>query len=195
MTVDLRRPRRAWLVIFEDEPTWMRIVAIEPAPSDPDTYAEVDSERDAACLSVFRVDAVSRAEARRCARQLHDVVRIQDVFARRRIRDQAHRRQAALGFHDATHAQQLLNRVAMDFALTPAAADRATAIVRRAMRAAYRYRPLNTQHLGFEQFVASLTGHAAATIHRHAAFVATGRNDEAVAALVLGLNGVPEGLR
>lgn len=186
MTVDLRRPRRVWLVIFHEAANWMRIVATQPAPLDPEEYAELDTELDAACLSSFRVEATSPAEARRCARQMRDIARIQDACTRTRQSDQPRRPSVTC---NPAPGQQLLNRVVLDLALTPPAAERTAAIVRTAMRAAYRYRPVKATRLGFEQFVDGLTTHAAAVIHRHAALVATGRKDEAVAALVNGLNG------
>lgn len=183
MTPNPERPRPAWLVVFEDETSYMGIVGVHPAPENPD--AEVYAELDAACLSTVVVEAATTDDARRCARQRRDIARIQDICAR------ARRSPAAT-----PHGEHRVRAVgAPDLALTPAAAARAGAIVQTALRAAHRHRPVNARHVDFEQFVGSLTPHASAVVHQHAAPVATGRNDEAVAALVHGLNGVAVGLR
>ncbi|MFG3140984.1 hypothetical protein ACGFZA_32860 [Streptomyces sp. NPDC048211] len=175
MPINLERPLRSWLVVFHDDPYAMRIVAVHPAPGNDELYV--------ANLASFYVDAPSAGQARLTARQLHDVERIRTVCARLRT-DRSQPSTAAPRTCPAPRGHQALARVSRDVALTRPAAKRAEEIVATALRAGYRHRPLRQRHLTYEQFVDHLTANAAGALYKHAALVAAGRTEEAVAVLI-----------
>jgi len=179
MTIPLQRPPRRWIVVFHDDPYAMRIIAVHPAPEDPD---ELRNDLYVHCLSSYDVHATTVMQARRTARDLHDVDRIRSVCARLRA-DRPQRRPAPQACAVAG-GRQALAHASRSVALTRDAAQRADAIVMTALRAGHRHRPLREHHLTFEQYVDHLTVNAAATLYRHAALVAAGRNEEAVAVLI-----------
>nr|WTB35235.1 hypothetical protein OG781_42400 [Streptomyces sp. NBC_00830] len=187
MPISLERPVRSWLVVFHDDPYAMRIVAVHPAPEGDDDNDELRTELLIANLASFYVDAPSAGQARLTARQLHDVERIRTVCARLRA-DRTQPRTAAPRTCTTPRGHQALTRASLDVALTRAASQRADDIVTTALRAAYRHRPLRESHLTYEQYVDHLTLPAAATLYRHAALVAAGRNEEAVAVLIHALS-------
>ncbi|MFF0291071.1 hypothetical protein [Streptomyces sp. NPDC005262] len=183
MPISLERPLRSWLVVFHNDPYAMRIVAVHPAPGDDGDNDELRAELYVANLASFYVDAPSAGQARLTARQLHDVERIRTACARLRA-DRSQGRTAAQRACAAPRGHQALARASRDVALTRAAARRAEEIVTSALRAGYRHRPLRQRHLTYKQFVDQLTANAAATLYRHAALVAAGRTEEAVAVLI-----------
>ncbi|WP_326604299.1 hypothetical protein [Streptomyces sp. NBC_01800] len=183
MPISLVRPLRSWLVVFHDDPYAMRIVAVHPAPGDDGDNDELVAELYVANLASFYVDAPSAGQARLTARQLHDVERIRTVCARLRA-DRSQPRTAAPRTCPAPRGHQALARASRDVALTRHAAKRAEEIVATALRAGYRHRPVRQHHLTYEQFVDHLTANAAGALYKHAALVAAGRTEEAVAVLI-----------
>lgn len=178
MANSLERPAPAWLVMFEDAGDGMRVINVIPAPADLDQDQMLWAELHDACVSVYRVWANTPTLARLTARQLYDVERIRSSCARMRAN-----RPAAPG--TCTIAPRTAMRHAAGWiALTRVTAQRAEGIALTALHAGYRFRPLNQRHLSFEQFVERLNGTATATLYQHAAFVASGRNEEAAAVLV-----------
>ncbi|MFD5761999.1 hypothetical protein ACFWIZ_44365 [Streptomyces sp. NPDC127044] len=171
-----------WIVVFNDEPYAMRIVAVEPTPQDPDAYGDLYG----ACLSSYQVEAPTTEEARRTARQLHDVKRIRSVRARQHACRAQRRSTPAVRHVDqvlavATHA---LTGAARDLDLTGQAIRYADAMATAALRAGYQHRSWRQRELTFEQYVGQLTLTTAATLFQYAALAADDRNDEAVALLV-----------
>ncbi|REE61477.1 hypothetical protein BX257_4056 [Streptomyces sp. 3212.3] len=181
MAVTLERPAPAWLVVFDDAGDGMRVVDVIPAPADLDQDQMLWAELHSACVSIYRVWADTPTLARLTARQLYDVERIRSSCARMRA-DRGRRSAAPSACTSDTHPA--IRRAARGIALTRITAQRTEGIVLDALRAGYRFRPLNQRHLSFEQFVARLNGTAAATLYQHAAFVASGRDEEAAAVLV-----------
>jgi hypothetical protein len=182
MTITPEKPRRRWLVVFHDNPDAMRILAVVPAPDNPDIYDELRNEMYIECLSSYDIDATTATQARHTARQLHDVDRIRNVCAR--LRTNRGRHCPAPQTRTAPGGRQALTRAAQTLALTHPAAQRADDIVMTALRAGYRHRPVSERHLTFEQYVDHLTLPTAATLYQHAALLAAGRDEEAVAVLV-----------
>lgn len=188
MTISFERPHRRWLVVFHDDPYGMRVIAVHPAPDDSDAYEELRNELYTACLSAYDIHATTTSQARRTARQLHDVDRIRSACARLRA-DHPKRHPNNPRTCTTPRGRQALTYAAQTLALTRAAAQHADNIVMTALRAGYRHRPLRESHLTFEQYVGQLTLAAAATLYQHAALVAAGRNEEAVAVLIHALGG------
>ncbi|WP_405526836.1 hypothetical protein OG426_30635 [Streptomyces canus] len=177
---------RRWVVVFNDEPYAMRIIAVEPAPEDPGASAELHSDLYVACLSSYEVQAATTDEARRTARQLHDVDRIRIVRTRQHACRAQRRSGPAVRHVDQVLAvaTQALNVAARDLDLTGQAVRYADAMATAALRAGYQHRAWRQRDLTFEQYVGQLALTAAATLFRYAALAADGRNDEAVALLV-----------
>ncbi|WP_127356495.1 hypothetical protein [Actinacidiphila soli] len=185
MPVTLKRPPRRWIVVFHDDTYAMRIIAVHLAPQVPDAYDELRTELYVECLSSIDVEATNAGQARRTARDLRDVDRIRTVCARLRA-DRTQRRTAPRTC-TAPGGRQALAHASQTVALTPDATLRADGIVMTALRAGYQHRPIREHHLTFEQYVDHLTVDAAATLYQHAALVAAGRNEEAVAVLITAL--------
>ncbi|MGW3657161.1 hypothetical protein ACWD6R_16365 [Streptomyces sp. NPDC005151] len=183
MAITFKRQPRGWIVVFRNDPYAMRIIAVHRDPEDPDALDELRTEHYIAHLSSYDVDATTAGEARRTARQLYDVERIRTVCARMRA-DRSQRRAAAPRTCTTPRGRQALAHASREVALTRPAAKRADDIVATALRAGYRHRPLRERHLTYEQYVDHLTVNTAATLYRHAALVAAGRNEEAVAVLI-----------
>jgi len=177
---------RRWVVVFNDEPYAMRIVAVEPAPQDPDASAELHSDLYVACLSSYEVEAATTDAARRTARELHDVDRIRSVRARQHACRAQRRSAPAVRRVDQVLAvaTQALNVAAEDLALTSQAVRYADAMATASLRAGFQHRGWRQRELTFEEYVGQLALTAAATLFHYAALAADGRNDEAVALLV-----------
>ncbi|MFF4504866.1 hypothetical protein [Streptomyces sp. NPDC001401] len=177
---------RRWTVVFNDEPYAMRIVAVEPALEDSGASAEFHSDLYAACLSSYEVEAATTDEARRTARQLHDVDRIRSVRARQHACRAQHPTAPAVRRVDQVLAvaTQALSAAAQDLDLTGQAVRYADAMATAALRAGYQHRAWRQRELSFEQYVGQLALTTAATLFRYSALAADGRNDEAVALLV-----------
>ncbi|MFF3516151.1 hypothetical protein [Streptomyces sp. NPDC002573] len=175
-----------WLVVFNDEPYAMRIVAVEPLPDDADARAELHSELCVACLTSYEVQAPTTDQARRCARQLYDVERIRSVRARQRACRSQRRIAPAVRQVDQVldAATRALTHAAQDLDLTGQAIRYADALATSALRAGYQHRAWRQRELTFEQYVGQFALTAAATLFRYAALAADGRHDEAVALLV-----------
>ncbi|WP_330306272.1 MULTISPECIES: hypothetical protein [unclassified Streptomyces] len=174
-------PNSRWLVVFNDEPYAMRIVAVEPANGD--AFDEQRSDPYVSCLSAYEVEAASSEEARRTARQLHDVDRIRSVRARRRA-CRAQRRPAPHGRQVFAVAGQSLARAAQDLDLPRRSVRYADAIATAALRAGFQHRASRQSELTFEQYADQIPATAAATLYRYAALAVAGRTQEAVATLV-----------
>ncbi|MGW1157810.1 hypothetical protein ACWD48_06190 [Streptomyces sp. NPDC002519] len=175
-----------WIVVFNDSPYAMRIVAVEPLPDDADARDELHSELYVACLTSYEVQAPTTDEARRCARQLHDVDRIRSVRARQHACRSQRRTAPAARHVDQVldTATRALTHAAQDLDLTGQAIRYADALATSALRAGYQHRAWRQRELAFEQYVGQLALTAAATLFRYAALAADGRNDEAVGLLV-----------
>ncbi|MGW3246619.1 hypothetical protein [Streptomyces sp. NPDC001070] len=194
MTIDLLEtrmtnldpPRGRWIVAFNDEPYGMRIVAVEPAPQDQGACDRLRIDLWVACLSSYEVDAADSQEARRTARQLHDVERIRSIRARRPACPSRRRHATAARHVDQVLAvaTQALNSAARDLDLTSQAVRYADAMATAALRAGYQHRPWRQRELTFEQYADQLPLTVASTLYRYAALAADDRNDEAVALLV-----------
>ncbi|MCT9003498.1 hypothetical protein [Streptomyces rhizosphaerihabitans] len=177
---------RSWIVVFNEGPYAMRIVAVEPAPQDPGAFAGLHSDLYVACLSSYQVEATTTEGARRCARQLHDVERIRIVCAHQRACRAQRLSAPAVRRVDQVIAvaTEVLTGAAQDLDLTGRGIRYADAMATSALRAGYQHRPWRQRELTFEQYVGQLTLTTAATLFRYAALAAAGRNDEAVALLV-----------
>ncbi|MEU6325002.1 hypothetical protein [Streptomyces sp. NPDC047009] len=172
-----------WIVLFSDTPYAMRILAVEAAPEDPDAYDEMLTDAFVNCLSAYEVDAASSEQARRTARQLHEVERIRIVCERRhalraRRHPVPHRHQAL------AVAGQALAHAAQDLQLPRQAIRYADAMATAALRSGYQHRAWPQRELTFAQYANQIPATAAATLHRYAALVVMGRTQEAVALLV-----------
>ncbi|MEU4095531.1 hypothetical protein [Streptomyces sp. NPDC026673] len=175
-------PRRRWIVAFNDEPHAMRIVAAEPAPQDPGACNELRTELWIACLSSYEVDATTSQEAKRTARQLHDVDRIRSVRSRQVCPGQ--RRPAPRGRQLVAVAGQTLTHAAKDLELPRRGVRRADAIATAALRAGFQHRPWRQRELTFEQYADQIPATAATVLYRYSALTVAGRTEEAVALLV-----------
>ncbi|MFD3455806.1 hypothetical protein ACFWVC_26960 [Streptomyces sp. NPDC058691] len=176
-------PRRRWVVAFNDDAYAMRIVAAEPAPQDQGARDDLRIELWAVCLSSYEVDAATGQEARRAARQLHDVDRIRSVRARQQdCRSQG--RPAPRGRRLFGIAGQSLAHAAQDLELTRRAVRRADAMATAALRAGFQHRTWRQRQLTFEQYADEIPATAAAVLYQYAALVVAGRTEEAVALLV-----------
>lgn len=179
---NLGPPRRRWIVAFNDEPYAMRIVAAEPVPQDPGARDELRVELFISCLSAYEVDAATSQEAKRTARQLHDVDRIRSIRARQVCPSQ--RRPAPHGGRLVAVAGQTLRHAAQDLEMASRAVRRADAIATAALRAGFRHRPWRQRELTFEQYADQVPTTAATVLYRYAALTVAGRTEEAVALLV-----------
>ncbi|GHE79928.1 hypothetical protein GCM10014715_39090 [Streptomyces spiralis] len=177
MTATAEASRR-WLVVYTEQPHAMQITAVEPLPDDAD--AELRSELWVNCLSSYVVDAAGAREARRTARQLHDVDRIREVRARQRACRTLRRTHPAV----APHGPAAIETASQDLNLTHRCRAYASALAVAALTSGYRHRPFEQRDLTFQQYVAELPIALQATLHRYAVLDATGRNDEAVGLLV-----------
>ncbi|MFD7769894.1 hypothetical protein [Streptomyces sp. NPDC059787] len=168
-------PASRWLVVFNDEPHGMRILAAEPA-----TDAEPRTDLWAHCLSSYEVDAAGPAEARRTARQLHDVERIRNARARQRAcRDRRRALPAA-----APYGPDAIEMASQDLNLTHQCRAYADAMAKAALRAGYEHRPYALRDLTFTQYLDRLPAATHTVLHRYAALATTGHEGEAVALLV-----------
>ncbi|MFE2578832.1 hypothetical protein [Streptomyces sp. NPDC059378] len=172
---------RHWIVVYADQSSAsaMQIIDVTPAPEHPDVHTSPYTDRLGNHLPSYTVKATGPAEARRMARQLHDVERIRHARARQHACRARRRVPAAapLGFEAVEVASD-------DLGMTHRCRAYANAMASAALRAGYQHRSWPQEDLTFEQYLARLPLTTLAVLHRYAALAATGRNSEAVALLV-----------
>ncbi|MGW2700861.1 hypothetical protein [Streptomyces sp. NPDC001340] len=169
-----------WLVAFTEQPFSMQITGVTPVPEDPDAYGELATDLWVNCQSSYAVNAADPADARRTARQLHDVERIRNVRARQRA-CRARRRAFPAA---APNGPEAIEMASQDLILTHQCRAYAGAMAVASLRAGYQHRNWPQRHQTFEQYISELPLTVQALLHRYAVLAATGRNDEAVALLV-----------
>ncbi|WP_324787146.1 hypothetical protein [Streptomyces sp. H51] len=169
-----------WLVVFTEQPFSLQITDVAPLPENPDAQEDLRTELWANCLSSYTVDAAGPAEARRTARQLHDVDRIRNARARQHA-CRARRRAFPTA---AAHGPDAIEMAAQDVDLTHQCRAYAGRMAAAALQAGYRHRTWPQRDLTFEQYLALLPAAVQTVLHRYAVLAATDRNDEAVALLV-----------
>ncbi|MGW1624655.1 hypothetical protein [Streptomyces sp. NPDC002172] len=171
---------RRWLVVYTDQPFSMQITAVAALPDDPAADDKLRTDLWVDCLSSYTLDAADPAEARRAARQLHDIKRIRNARARQR-RCRARRRTFS---PPAPHGPEAIEMASQDLDLTHHCRAYASAMAAAALHAGYQHRSWSQRDSTFEQYVAELPLAVQALLHRYAVLATIGRNDEAVALLV-----------
>ncbi|MEU3342254.1 hypothetical protein [Streptomyces sp. NPDC006668] len=169
-----------WIVVYTDQPFSMQITAVAPLPDDPAADDKLRTDLWVDCLASYTVDAADPAEARRAARQLHDIKRIRNARARQR-RCRARRRAFSI---PAPCSPEAIETAAQDLDLTHPCRAHASSMAAAALNAGYQHRTWSQRDSTFDQYIAEIPLAVQALLHRYAVLAATGRNDEAVALLV-----------
>ncbi|MFF3493771.1 hypothetical protein ACFYWS_20730 [Streptomyces sp. NPDC002795] len=161
------RPLGHYIVVFRDEPISMRIVAVEPAPTDYDDDATLRAEMWVAGLGVYDVRATGERHACNLARLIHDVERIREVRAR---------------------ARRPRRTPPCTPLPTGANSERVRTLVRAMLLAAWHHRPLGYAALTFDQYLQVLRPRTITVLTEHAALCEAGRRQQAVALVVHALD-------
>ncbi|MFE4424391.1 hypothetical protein [Streptomyces sp. NPDC056817] len=170
----------SWIVVFNDEPHAMRILAVHATPEDPDAHAELCSNLWVDCLSFYTVHATTTDDARRAARQVYDIERIRAVRARRRT-CRAQRRPGPIA---RLHGPQAVALSSPDMDLDNQAIRYADRMATAALRSGFQHRAWPLRELTFAQYLDRLPLAAASILYRYSALIVMGRTTEAVALLV-----------